>query len=213
MKKMSTDNRFFEFMEKIGDLIILNILFVVTSLPVVTIGMSLTAMYQVTLRQIRGESNYVAKEYLQACKREWKQGTKMWMIFLFTGILLLFDILYSRNLWRFLNIVIGCIAVIWCFLISYAFPLQARVENSIKNTLKNAFLLSIKNFPYTLIMVALNSIPVICIASGAFTVQMAMPVYCAIGFALTAKINSIFLTKIFGVFTEQEEQDEDTARS
>ena len=170
-------------MGNIGDWIILNILFVFTSLPVITIGMSLTAMYQVALRRTRGEGVYVVREYLQACRTEWKQSTKLWLIFLFTGGILLFDVLYSKNLWSLLNVAIGCLSAIWCFVFCYAFPLQA---------------------PYTLIMVLLNSIPAICIAAGVFAVQMAAPVYCAIGFSLTARINSIFLSRIFRAFDKEE---------
>lgn len=213
LKKFTTDNRFFDYMGSIGDWMILNILFILTCLPIVTIGMSLTAFYQVSMRRVRGESNYVVREYIQACKKEWRQSTKLWMIFLLTGALLLFDILYSKNLSKTLSIAIGCIAAIWCFVISYVFPLQARFENTIKNTVINAFWLSIKNLPYTIIMVLLNSIPFLCIALGAFIVQMAMPIYCLIGFSLTAQINSIMLTKIFKLVEEQEEKNENTAKS
>lgn len=204
MKQFSTDNRFFDCMGNIGDWIILNILFVFTSLPVITIGMSLTAMYQVTLRRSRGEGIYVVRDYLQACRTEWRQSTKLWLIFLFSGSVLLFDVLYSKNLWSLLNVAIGCLSAIWCFVFCYAFPLQARIENNIKNTLRNALLLAVKNLPYTLIMVLLNSIPAVCIAAGVFAVQMAAPVYCAIGFSLTARINSIFLSRIFRAFDKEE---------
>ncbi len=199
-------------MGNIGDWIILNILFVFTSLPVITIGMSLTAMYQTALRRTRGEGIYVVREYFQACRAEWKQSTKLWLIFLFSGGILLFDVLYSKNLWGSLNIAIGCLVVIWCFVFCYAFPLQARFENNIKNTLKNALLLAVKNLPYTLVMVLLNSIPAVCIAAGVFAVQMAAPVYCAIGFSLTAKINSVFLSRIFKTF-DKEGQNVDLSRS
>lgn len=212
MKQFSTDNRFFDCMGNIGDWIILNILFVFTSLPVITIGMSLTAMYQVALRRTRGEGIYVVREYLEACKQEWKQSTKLWFIFLFSGGVLLFDVLYSKNMQYVINIAIGCLVVIWCFVFCYAFPLQARFENSIRNTLRNALLLAVKNLPCTLIMVLLNSIPAVCIAAGVFAVQMAVPIYCAVGFSLTAKINSIFLSRIFRTFSE-EEQHADLSRS
>lgn len=197
MKKLSTDNPFFEFMGNVGDWIILNILFVLTSLPVITIGMSLTAIYKVALRRARGKSQYVAKEYLKACKEEWKQSTKIWTIILLTGCLLLFDILYAENLWKILSIAIGCMVVVWGFVFSYSFPLQAAFQNTILNTLKNALYFAVRNLPYTIVIVALNSIPVLCVASGAFTTMMAMPFYLLIGFALTVKINSIFLLKIF----------------
>ena len=53
MKKISIEHPFFEFMGSLGDWMILNVLFVVTCLPVITIGTSLTAIYQVSLRRIK----------------------------------------------------------------------------------------------------------------------------------------------------------------
>ena len=49
LKKLPVEHPFFEFMGSLGDWMILNALFVVTSLPVITIGVSLTSMYQVSL--------------------------------------------------------------------------------------------------------------------------------------------------------------------
>lgn len=210
MKKLSIEHPFFEFMGNIGDWVILNILFIITSLPVITIGMTVAAMYRVSLRRMRGESRYAAREYFEACREEWKQSTKLWMIFMITGGILLFDVLYGRNLSKILNIAIGVLLVLWCFTISYAFPLQARFRNSLKNTLTNALLLAFKNLPATLIMVILNCIPAVCIAGGAFITMVAMPIFCAIGFSMIVWINSLFLTRIFQTLIE-EERDEDTA--
>lgn len=204
MKKLSTDNPFFECMGNIGDWIILNLLFVITSFPVITIGMSLTAMYQVALRRGRGESRYTAREYLQACREEWKESTKLWVVFLLTGGLLLFDILYVKNLGSLMSIGIWALVIVWCAVFSYTFPLQARFRNTLINTLKNALCMAIKNLPYTILIAALNGITVMCIALGNFVTMMAMPIYCFIGFALTAKINSIFFKKIFQELTEKE---------
>lgn len=205
MQKFSTDNPFFDFMGNIGDLIILNILFVLTSLPLITIGASLTAVNQVVLRIQRGESNYVAREYIKAFKEEWKQSTVLWIIFLLTGALLLFDVVYVRSLGRGMAVAIGGVIAVWSFVFSYAFPLQARFQNTIKNTLKNALFLSVMNLPSTILIVVLNSIPVICIVAGTFVTVMALPIYCFLGFALTVKINSIFFDKIFRKFINSKE--------
>ncbi len=206
MKKLSTEAPFFDLMGNIGDWIILNILFVLTSLPVITAGASMTALYQVALRRQRGESNYAAREYFKAFREEWRQSTVLWLIFLLTGGLLLFDIFYVNNLGRELAVAIGCVAAVWSFVFSYTFPLQARFQNTIKNTIKNALFLSVRHLPYTILMVSLNSIPAVCIAAGTFTTMMAMPIYFFVGFALTAKINSIFLDKIFRDFMEKGEE-------
>lgn len=210
MKKLSIEHPFFEFMGNIGDWMILNVLFVITSIPVITIGMTTTAVYKVALRRVRGESRYAAKEYFQACREEWKQSTKLWIIFAVTGGVLLFDVLYGKNLGKFLNIALGILIVLWGFTISYAFPLQARFQNTVKNTLVNALFLAFRNLPVTILMVALNCIPAVCIVAGAFVTMMAMPVFCVIGFSLIVWINSLFLTRIFRMFTE-EEKDENTA--
>lgn len=204
MKKLSIEHPFFEFMGNIGDWLILNVLFIITSLPVVTIGMSMTAMYQVALRRVRGESRYVAREYFRACREEWKQSTKLWLFFLATGGILLFDVLYGKNLWKLLNVAIGVLVVLWCFVISYVFPLQARFQNSMKNTLVNALFLAFRNLPSTIIIVILNAVPAMCVAAGAFVTMVAMPIFCAIGFSLIAWINSLFLTRIFYNFSEQQ---------
>ena len=197
LKKLPVEHPFFEFMGSLGDLMILNALFVVTSLPVITIGVSLTSMYQVSLRRIRGESRYTVREYFQALRNEWKESTKLWMFFLCTGGILLFDVLYGNNLPAAVNIGLGCLAALWCFVFTYAFPLQARFQNSMRNTLVNALILAFRNFPVTVILIILNSVPIVCIMMGPFTVMAVMPVFCIIGFSLIVWLESVFLSVIF----------------
>lgn len=203
MKKLSTDNPFFDFMGNVGDWIILNVLFVVTSLPIVTIGMSMTAMYKIAMRRMRKESAYVIREYLEACRAEWKQATKIWIILLAAAVLLVFDFLYVVKLGKILSIAVGCLIFIWTILFSFVFPFQARFENSLKDTLKNALYLGIKNLPVTLLIVFLNVIPVMCVIAGAFATMMAMPIYLLFGFGFTAMINSFLFNKIFNAFMRQ----------
>ena len=205
MKKLPTDNPFFEFMGNIGDWILLNLLFILTSIPIVTIGMSLTSLYRIVLRRVRGENNYVCREYFKACREEWKKSTVLWILFLAAALLLQFDLTYVKHMWKWLTIALWVLVVLVSFIFSYAFPLQARFENSIKNTLINALVLSVKYLPYTICIVVLNAIPVFCLASGIFATRMAMPVYFFFGFALTARINCIFFSKIFDRFMNRDE--------
>lgn len=208
MKKSFNEHPFFEWMGNAGDWIVLNLLFVVTCIPVVTIGMSLTALYRVALRKIKGECNYPVREFLGACKEEWKKATKLWLIFLFTGGLLGFDILYAEKMWPAVNVGIGCLTILWMMLFSYAFPLQAKFENTIKNTLQNALALAVKNLPFTIIIVALNFIPVLCVLLGVNIAAMALPLYVVFGFSLTAGINCIFFQRIFAKFMDAKGENE-----
>lgn len=207
MSKFSNDNPFFEFMGELGDWMILNVLFILTSLPLVTIGMSMTAMYKIALRKRRGESNYIIREYFKACREEWKQSTVLWLILLVSGSVFIFDLIYTRKWGIVFSVAIVILMVIWSFLFSYVFPLQARFQNSIKNTMKNALFLAVKYFPYTLLIAALNLIPVICLLAGARVTMMVTPIYCFIGFGITAKINSILFSRIFDGFIEMSEKE------
>ena len=202
MGKLSIENPFFEFMGRLGDWMILNVLFVLTSLPVVTIGMSTAALYRVTLRMIRKESLYVAREYLQACKEEWRKATGMWLFFLFSGAILFFDLLYAGNMWSGLNLGLGVLMILWSFLLCYAFPVQAQFDNTIANTMKNALYLSVRHLPFTIVMTLLNAIPLFCMLLGSFYVVMIIPIYLLVGFFFTARINGIFLIRIFRPYVE-----------
>lgn len=94
MNKLSIDNPFFTFMGNLGDMILLNLLFLLTCIPVATIGTAQTALYRVMLRRVRKESSYPAREYLKAFREEWKQGAAIWLPLAVIGGVLVFDVMY-----------------------------------------------------------------------------------------------------------------------
>lgn len=211
MKKFGIDNPFFGFMSRIGDIIVLNLLFVITCLPVVTVGMSLSAMYRVTLRMARKESNYVAREYFRACKEDWKKSTVIWIILLAVGALLVFDIMVGERMWDALNVAVGALLFVWGMMFTYVFAVAARFENTVKNTMKNAMYMAVRHFPSTIIMLALNAVPLVCIFFGSMTMALATPLYVVFGFALTARINAVFLNRIFRKYILEEAAEEKEA--
>lgn len=204
MKKLSIDNPFFEFMGNLGDMMLLNLLYVATCLPVVTIGMATTALYQVLLRRARKESSYVIREYIAACKKEWKKSTCLWMALLLTGSILAFDVLYTGVEWKLVKMGVGCLILIWLMVFSYTFPLQARFENTCGNTLKNAWSMAVRHLPYTLLIVAINCIPMLCILAGDAVMLAVAPLYFVVGFAAAARLNAVMFGKIFEKYMESE---------
>ena len=204
-KKLNIDNPFFEFMERVADVILLNALFIIGSLPIFTIGMTTTALYSVTFKLVRREEISVVPEFIKVCKKEWKQSTKIWCFLLFTGMILLIDILYVSQLnkagsWRMIGIVIGILASLWAIVYSYVFPVLAQFENTTKNTVKNAFVMAIRHFPYTFLILLLNIIPVICLILGAYFTGLIVPIYLFAGFATVAFINGMMLSHVFKIY-------------
>lgn len=139
----------------LANLIMLNWLFLLCSIPLVTIGASLTALHHVTLRMIRGDGTSVVKPFLAAFRDNFKQATGIWLALAAAGGLLAADYAIGlRMVTGGLRTLVLCSVVlltaIWVIVWLYVFPLQARYENSVGRTMKNAFMIGLSNLPCTL---------------------------------------------------------------
>lgn len=65
----SIEGKFFGTISRLGDLVILNILFLVCSIPIVTIGASITAMYSVTKKMAEEREGYIVRSFLRHLKK------------------------------------------------------------------------------------------------------------------------------------------------
>ena len=152
-----------QFMNRVADLMWLNILFVISCIPVITVGPAITAMFYITLKMVRNEESYITKGYFKSFKQNFIQGTVIWLIAILAGGLLLLDyfIISGR-----MGVKVGnptIISVMQVLLITFVFPLLSKFDNSIKNTIKNAFIMSIRHFPVTLGSIAIGIITALLI--------------------------------------------------
>jgi len=148
----------------LANLILLNWLFLLGCVPVVTAGASLTAMHRVVLQIIRGQETSVAHSFFSAFKSNFKQATGMWLIFLALGGVLAADFMLgpqvlSGSAWYVVLAAAAVLCVLWLMAWIYAFPLQARYENPVARTLKNALVIAAANLPNTIILAALFLAP------------------------------------------------------
>ena len=91
------DNPVWRFIGKLGDLILLNILWIICSIPVFTIGASTTAVYYVTLKLARDEDDSTIRSFFRSFKNNFKQATAIWLILLAAGLVL------SVDFWFFIS--------------------------------------------------------------------------------------------------------------
>ena len=82
------DNPVMIILGKIWDLILMNICFVITSLPIFTIGASLTALYRTALSLKENDPEWVHTSYLKAFRKNFRQATFLWLILLAAGVFL-----------------------------------------------------------------------------------------------------------------------------
>lgn len=158
-KLMDINGKLFQVMGRIGDLIVLNLLLLACSLPVVTIGAAITAVYDMSLRLLRGDEGHLIRGYFKAFRSNFKEATKLWLVCVAVITVIAGDLLVRSYLPQFaplLTIAAGIQGVVLLAAALYAFPLQARYENSIGRTLYNSVVLAIYNLPETVIMVLIS---------------------------------------------------------
>ena len=96
-----TDNPVISGMSRIFDMMCLNVLWLVCSLPIFTIGASTTAMYTVMLKVVKNEEGYIVKGFFKAFKENFKKSTIIWLILLVIGGFLGADLYLTSSAKRF----------------------------------------------------------------------------------------------------------------
>ena len=203
------DNPVWRFIGKFWDLILLNVLFIVCSIPVFTIGASTTAVYYVTLKLVRDEEGYTIRSFFKSFKENFKQATIIWLVLMAAGCVLFVDFFFFVRIpsgtltFRTVMLAIfGGMSIVWGAITLYVFPLQARFYNSVKRTLFNAFFMSIRHFLQTIGMAAID---VGIVVISLFLVPQIGILLILFGFPLLAFINSFFLKHIFERYMPEEE--------
>lgn len=206
------DNKFFAVMGRVADLIILNVIFLICCLPVVTIGASLTALHYVTLKMARNEESYIVRSFFKSFKQNFKQATIIHLIMLVIGAVLYLDLnivnYFDKPVSQILYVFFIALGIIYLLVFLYLYPVLAKFYNSIKNTFLNAFLMAIRHLPYTVLMAVITLAPASVFLIQSFRVQSTvLMLLILMGFALEAFINGHFLVKIFDNYVPKETDD------
>lgn len=205
------DNKFFTFMGHVADLVILNLLFMVCCIPIVTIGPAITALYYVTLKMARGEESYIVRPFFKSFKENLKQGIIIWLIvFAMIAILVIDFLIMSETSGQVYTIVkygLGIIALVFAMVALYVFPLLAKFDNTIKGTFRNALLMSIRHLPKTFLMLLIPVAAVIVTLLTETTLQYGLLCWIMFGFSLITLVNSWFFAGIFDLYIPKEEEE------
>lgn len=196
------DSPLMRFLTKIADLMVLNILFCVTSIPLITIGASWTALYSVTLKMVRDEEGSVSRSYFRSFRQNFRQATLLWLGVLVVLALLVLDIRVLNGMSEgtapgLLRVGVEILALLGIMVLQYLFPSLARFEASLADTLKNACMMALAHLPKTALMTAAAVGAVWITLINNTTIAVGLMVWPLIGFSLMAFGNSGILRKIF----------------
>lgn len=168
MKKLfDPDSPILRFLTQAAELAWLNILWVVCSLPVFTLGASTAALCTAVRNMIRESGHWNSAAFFRAFRDNFKKSTLLWLILLAALALLGADVYILRALFPeqlFWLVLPGVCFALWLMVFIWAFPLTATFENTLWNTIKNAVLLGVGYLPRTLLMAVIHLLPVILFA-------------------------------------------------
>ena len=169
MNFLKPDSPVMNFLSILADLIILNLLFIICSLPIVTFGAAYSAKYYVAMKIMRGEDTGTIIPFFKAFGRNFKQATVSWMIMLLAIALILLDWRWiiasgwSTTPFMYKFGVIAMTAFVWLITLAI-FPTIARYEMKTREYFKAALIFVIIKFiPLVLITAFMLASVIACI--------------------------------------------------
>lgn len=153
------DGKLYNLLDRLYQLLVLNFLVILTCLPLVTIGATLTAAYGTAYRIAQHKECVLYKEYWRQLKINFVPATKIWLGILALGTGVFFalpfvrDYVLGNKVSYYLVMVLVTVVLL---ALEYVFPLIAKFDNTLGATLKNALVLSLKHLPISIIVFGVN---------------------------------------------------------
>lgn len=183
----------------------LNLLWLLFSLPIVTMGASTAALYSVMIKLKNGTEGKLFRDFWNAFRANFRQATIMWLIIVFAAVVFTTDIVFFVNMGGFVGTFLAMIFlgldVALLLMTMYVFPLQAVFDNKIVTTVKSAFFLSFRHIGWTVVLLAFHIL----------TFILAWLYWIVIGwfiFGAAAYINTCIFNQIFKRYYPSQEEDE-----
>ena len=202
----SPDSKFMRAMSRLADLILLNICFLLCSLPILTIGAAQTALYTVLFRLGTDmEDAGTVKSYFRAFLENFKQSTLLWLILVLCGgtaavNTYVFYLMPGNIRWAFM--VFAVLFVMLFLLAGYAFPLASQFSNGPLSTLKNALVLSLGYLPRSVVIAALNAFPWALLLGNIVVFLQAGLIWVGLYFSAAAYFNTLLLRRVFAPYMD-----------
>lgn len=201
MKIIDPESPFLQALGKLSDIVFCNIMFVIFSIPIFTIGASSTALYSCMQKLLDDrEDDIIVRDFWRAFKANFRQATCIWLLALIVIVLLcafyfvasqLLDVLGRAYLLPFF-----LIAFLFLCGYQYLFPIQARYKLKVKDTIKNAYLLSIAALPWTLLSVLLLA-GSLFLTFKMMSFDMGLFIWAMVGFGIVDYLNCFLFRQAF----------------
>ncbi len=200
------DGPFYKLGTLIFDMLLLNLIWLIFSLPIFTIGASTTALFYVCGKKVNSKDGYLFKDFWKSFKMNFKQSTIVWLIIMLVGFILYIDF-KSINLMEGLNkyffvllLVVGFETLIT---IIYIFPVLSKFYIKTSNLIRTSFFMANKHLLTTISCILLIFLDVFLVIKVSFFMLFMFSAY--------AYSVSFLFKRVFDKYIPQDIEENDTA--
>ncbi|MCI8577723.1 MAG: YesL family protein [Lachnospiraceae bacterium] len=201
MSFLHEDSPVTRFLSCFMDLILLNVLWILGCVPIVTAGASTAALYDMTMQMALHEEVHVCSGFFKSLIHHLKKGTFMFLLTAVAGIFLAVDLWCTFQPYVpyrfFLQVVVVSVGYFYLAAVSHAFPALAYFDEPVLKTLRYGLLLAMKNGIFTVFIMLLDLSPVILFFLFPVQFLQSLFLWFTVGFALIAWLNSLHLVRLF----------------
>lgn len=199
-------NPVIDFINTLCNFFVLNLIFLITCVPIFTIGSALASLYYIMSKETKGEYGYLVRTYIREFKRNFKDGTLAFLPLLASGSMILFNLLFwplrGTALSSGITGLLIALSVIWLVIFHYTFPLVGRFVNTPVNSIKNAWGLAVRNLKWTVALLLID----VCTACFCLFISLdtVLMIFLSLGFVLIVYGQSFIFNKIFSPYEKNE---------
>ncbi len=200
-KFFDMDNVVWRTIDKIGKIFLLNLLWLICSLPIFTIGASTTALIYSSMK-LHDNEGYWHENFFSSFKENFKQATALFFLYLVAGVLLAVDFVFGNQAGSTFGMLMqsaaGILFVPYFLSLLYVFGVQAKFVNPVRATIRYSFFMALRNMKYTIQMAIL----VILFVWVNTTVLLSNFLSLIYGFGLMGYFFGAYYRKIFAKYIE-----------
>ena len=202
----NTDNVVMRISEKVLDLVTVNLLFVLSCLPVLTIGIAKISLYQTVFAIKHQRRLPVIRTYINAFHENWKIGLRLGSLELLIAGICLFDLLlfWSQTALPMQVLKAVCLGL-FIFLVLVmlaAYPIAARYQLDWKECLQKAMIVTGLHFPWFFVMGSALLLLCMALASSVLAFLLGLMIFFLFGFSSLAFAQVGLMEKIFAHYQE-----------
>ena len=200
MKFFTVDSPFGRTVATLADLVLLNLLFLFSCMPVITVGAACGGLYHTVHAMLSGQCGVLYREYLAGFKKCFKRGTVLFLLSVSVIVMVLADLILATGVVGIMGmlcvgVIVGTVIVVLGVMAHLPMVLDRNPGERVMILLRDALILAVQNSWRTLVAVVLNILPFVLflLAPGLFMESWMF--WFLIGFGALAYVNNWLLLK------------------